>query len=308
VAYHGEAASMTAAGWQRATHPDPLVGFPGGHDRYDPRGLSCASARSCVVVDPNHAWLRYDGSSWTTPQRIGFRSDTVYARPLSCPSSTSCMSLQGVNTARELTGDRWGRPVHAPAIRAMACESARSCVGVGEGDAAVWDGSRWRHAYHTRRDLMVSVSCTPSFCVAGTADGSVVTYRHGRWSAPHRLVDLHVGPGLGMSCTRAAFCLAYVRHGPRAGEAFRRIAGSWSPVGRAFRGRTDLIRALSCANRSLCVATTADSVSTYDGHTWTRATRIASKKDGLVAAISCAGRSTCVAMTADGHAVIAHAG
>lgn len=306
VTYHGLAATMTAAGWQPPTQADPLVGFSGPHYRYGPRGLSCASAHSCVIVDPNHAWLRYDGSSWTRPQRIGFRSDTDFARPLSCPSPTYCLSLQGVNTARELVDDHWRRPVHAPAIREMACESARTCVGVV--DPAVWDGTRWRHAHHTPRARMVSVSCTRTFCVAGTADGSVVTYRDGRWSAPHPLVNLSAGGRLGVSCARGPFCLAYVQHGPDAGKAFQRISGTWSPAGRAFGGGSDSIRALSCANRSLCVAVTSESVSTYDGDQWTSGMQIASKKFGALAATSCAGRSTCVVMTADGHAVVGRAG
>lgn len=306
VSYLGQAAAMTSAGWQPRSRPDPLVGFVPEHDRYAQRGLSCSSAHSCVALDSSGAWLHYDGSSWTKPKRISSKSYGTFERPLSCPSATFCMALVNDENTRVLRGARWSKLSPVPVDSwGLSCESARRCIALSGINAQVWNGSRWHIAHRTSRDDMVTISCTRSFCVAGTADGSVVTYRDGRWSAPHRLVDLHDGPGLGVSCTRAAFCLAYVRHGPHAGVAFQRISGTWSAAGRAFRGDSTLVRALSCSTRSLCVATSDDSVSSYDGHAWTRAAQIAPKKDGVLSAISCAGRSLCVAMTDDGHAVLA---
>jgi hypothetical protein len=176
---------------------------------------------------------------------------------------------------------------------------------IGFDQATVWDGSDWSAGAQINHDVFSSVSCTRTFCVAGTHHGSVVTYRDGHFSAPQRLVDQAGRHGLGVSCARGPYCLAYVKQGVQVGAAFELVHGQWAPAGRAFNGAipgADLhLELLSCANRSLCVAARHGSISTWDGKTWTAADPIT---HGNVALLSCAGRAWCVAITHGGRALI----
>lgn len=285
VSASGEAAIRTFGHWHATTHPDPALGGLAA--------VSCASATRCVGVDYSGGWLRFDGSRWTTARRISYRGDESL-QSISCPTSTFCMAVG--NYARRLDGNTWSarEGTHIRPYQ-VACASPKLCIAVGfSRRASVYNGKTWT-VETPSSDELSGVSCTRTFCEVSSAQGSVLTYRAGHWSAPHKLL----GSTVTVSCAPGPFCLAY---GSR-GVAFGRIDGTWRPVARIFGGRYG-VGPVACTSRSFCVATGGQGrASTYNGTSWSAPVRVM-PRPGAVTTLSCVERKLCVAVDPNHDSVI----
>jgi putative hemolysin len=202
-----------------------------------PLKLVCTSAKFCVAADTNGDFARYNGSAWTV-------SSSVFTGADALSSGTD-----------------------------LAC-AGQTCVAVTGGDvsmASTFAGGRWsRQVTVDRSGQLNAISCPATgFCAATGYSADAVTRHDGTWAPPVRLPD-GAAP-LYLSWTSATFCLA---GDDVSGRIWRYNGISWTTAP-SVPGAVTFLTALSCVNRSFCVAAFLPSaekssgLATYNGTRWT---------------------------------------
>ncbi len=150
--------------------------------------VSCPTASFCAAMDPNGNALTYNGSSWSSPDRI--RRERLsggrvlhHSELLRRGGFTFGKTLiyNGSSSGCYRTASFSGCDCHAH----VSCAMASFCVAVDEnGNALTYNGSSWS-SDSTPGGWLTSVSCpTASFCAAvdERATPSPTTALHGRHS------------------------------------------------------------------------------------------------------------------------------
>ena len=169
-----------AASWNGTAFTDLNAPQPSGVSMAVFNGLSCVSARSCVVVGsgytgsagtPSRAFAEvWNGKTWTVTKWSGPKGDTqAELLDVSCTSAVRCIAVGGHGTpkagapaALAWTGSKWtvlkvagpgqGK---AAAFEAISCPVNGKCIttgvtgkadfSVGAAIAGYWNGTTWNY-------------------------------------------------------------------------------------------------------------------------------------------------------------------
>ncbi len=195
---HPEVEMWNGATWSRI-RPPVSTGLPSPSPT--PAGVSCLSARFCVVVGlgtVDTAAQVWNGSDWSTETLPGGSSETYALTAVSCTSISSCVAVGSAQpdsptgprqpVALTWDGSTWiaetlpTDPSLSYNINAVSCTSTTSCVAVGDfctstsgcnastvdqTVALSWNGSVWS-AMDTPtiagNSVLQGVSCSSSRC------------------------------------------------------------------------------------------------------------------------------------------------
>jgi len=166
----GGARTWTGSAWSA---PKPVFGAIGASNAHF---IDCTSKTSCVGVSHNAYWSRWNGATWTTPQRISSGIDGV--KTVECATPTMCLVAQGDGLTYRYTGTGWVQVPRAyegsPQIDDLACTSANFCAAVGGGALSTFNGQTW-NAITQALDLpsrrAYSIECPAVYtCVVASSD------------------------------------------------------------------------------------------------------------------------------------------
>jgi hypothetical protein len=247
--------------------------------------VSCGSATECVASDDNGDLLATNdpaggASAWSAAHVDGANLiDSV-----SCVASGLCVAVDGVgnlfaSTAPDGTRQSWTATdnVDPSGFDAVVCQSAALCLAAaGDGTIAVSHdpsagAATWSHTGHlgsgvTHHPALVAVSCpsSSSSCVALDGAGNLLSTDRlagGSASWNSRALNPGLGAAHSISCVAGGFCVAM---GPQSHVAVGSVRGSapWKLTNLNLLSiddngveSPDSLGSVSCASRTLCVAT-----------------------------------------------------
>ncbi|HEX4733570.1 MAG TPA: hypothetical protein VH247_04095 [Thermoleophilaceae bacterium] len=240
---------------------------------------------------------------WGTPQAVDpdyLTNSFVPAAPVSCASSTFCMSVGSANTGVgkfvTYNGTSWSAPASVSGssqLLSVSCVSTTFCaVGDSNGNVFTYDGTSWSAA--TSADALhaiVAMSCvSTTLCVGAGYDGTMVTFTGTGWST--KSVDPDNGLA-GVSCGTATFCVAV----DVAGNAFT-SADPADGSSATWTGPVDIdspnsITGISCVSATFCAAVDHQgNALTYNGTIWSSTSIDASHH---LTSVGCASSTLCLA-------------
>jgi hypothetical protein len=282
--------------------------------------VSCGSASYCVaggldLIVQAHA-VRAD----ITNQLSG---DTDEVSAIGCaPGTTFCAigdSGGGGNTGGlyTLNGTTLSaRTAESDPIDAVSCATANFCIAIDDlGKTFEFSNGTWAAQSGQRGSLMsgltgLQVSCpTAGFCVAAVpgavSNEDYFTFNGSAWATHADAMNSDGGTLRGLSCTSSSFCVAT----DTKDFALKYNGTTWTSTASRITGTsgTDDNLHVSCApNSTFCLATsesTADTLTSNDGTTWTEGTNIKAANDGFGAGgpVSCASATMCVIVDLGGN-------
>lgn len=227
-------------------------------------GVSCTSPIQCeaggapgwlygnLQATPNHVY-RWDGATWSAPIQFS-PTDSLALISVSCVDPATCLILDSAGA-----------------------------FGIDNGSTvtltAVADPSRGG---------MSAVSCVGDGVCRGLDEGGMLTQTNGTWGArtpyPARPAG-NAGDQYVESCPTDQFCAAIDMFG----QAATYSNGAWSANQIIITDRAG--SAISCASRTLCLASLQGAFYRYDGSTWAPVTGMPSNQSG---AFSCVPPSFCM--------------
>lgn len=248
-------------------------------------GISCPQAH-CVAVgyltigggSEPEVW-QLEGSVWVASTIS--TGDFEQFQGVSCPQVNWCMGVgsqgQGGSStgyAEVLKAGKW-IPVHLPAgtdaLAAVSCLHPTWCMAIGNSQAEIWNGVRWRTStLATVQGYFDAVSCTSSaFCTAvGEGTAQVVNplpvaekWDGSQWSVTMQSTSTQPGPPdvpdlSGISCRSADNCQAVGWDYGGTGS-YRSLAFSWNGTGWTSlngEGSQLVLTGDSCATATQCLA------------------------------------------------------
>ncbi|MFC6705042.1 hypothetical protein [Flexivirga alba] len=287
----------TSVAWGSAASVDPPQG--------DPQSISCPTSSFCAAVDTSGNALTWNGTRWTSPQRIDRAGDGLFS--VSCPSSSFCAAIDGVGNVLTWNGTAWSAPKAVDTgnvLASVSCPSAGFCAAVDRNGAAVtYNGTSWAtpKTIDAAGNGLTSVSCpTSTFCAAVDNNGSTLTYRNGTWSAPAG-TDASGGGLTSVSCTSSTFCAAVDWNG----NATTYNGTSWAtPKSVDPSGG---LTSVSCRSMSFCgaVDTNGQALIYRGGGSWSAPT-LADTHTGRYGwhaprSVSCASTAFCTSVDSGGY-------
>jgi hypothetical protein len=274
---------------------DPPEGYAGS--------LSCASASDCVATDFFGNAIRWNGTSWSAPQRI-FQLPAGVTTPMqtavSCPTTSLCVAVAESGATALYNGATWSSGTSSGiAATAVSCASANLCAAAGGDDVAVYNGSSWSEPtlLSSGSDTIESVSCArgASFCMATDYDGNGYSYDGASWS-PATAFDTSTDPAPVVSCASQDFCVAVDGSAlDDAGDAYTYNGSSWS--GPVTVDSSMGLSSISCPSSTYCLATAENGLSYYalSSGAWSVA------QSGIIAySASCWAAAACGTLSSNG--------
>jgi hypothetical protein len=278
-------AVASPVGWSSGTLIDPHPGVL--------LSISCPTATFCAAVDLYGNVFTYDGSSWSSPDRI---DPGEHLASVSCPAANFCAAVDGGGNVLTYNGTSWSSPdgvAAAGSLESVSCPTNSFCVAVEYGgNVFTYDGSSWSSPDSVDPGKSPSsVSCpTASFCAAVDASGNAFTYDGTSWSSPDS-IDPNGSEMSSVSCPTASFCAAVDGNG----NVLTYNGTSWS-LPKSIDPRNGGLSSVSCATASFCVAVDSDGDSlTYNGTSWSPPVSVGNSMESLNS-VSCVTPSFCVAV------------
>ena len=198
-------------------------------------------------MDLNGSVFTYDGSSWSSPDKI---DPGEHLTSVSCPAASFCAAVDGGGNVLTYNGTSWSSPDsidRGGSLESVSCPTASFCVAVDR-----------RQRPDLRRQLVVvarqrrpgegltSVSCpTASFCAAVDASGNAFTYDGTSWSSPDS-IDPNGNELTSVSCPTASFCAAVDGNG----NVLTYNGTSWS-LPKSIDPRNGRLSSVSCRDGEL---------------------------------------------------------
>jgi predicted deacylase len=275
----------------------------------NPTSVSCVSSSFCAAVDVRGSVTLYDGTSWSPPTQITGGID-LYG--VSCVSASFCLAAT-FDSVTTFDGTTWSALSSTPLdkIDSIDCASTTRCVVVGNGEAAVYNGSTWAGpVLIAPADTFGAsqVSCpSTTMCASVTATynsstgadlGYASVLTGNTWSTP-QIAD-SVSSLLAVSCASASACVATDEDG-----YVLRYTGTWSTRSAVAVGSPLVAVACLPASTTCITATAAGTTyrSTNSGASWTSIGATFTTPD--FAALTCAPTATfCVAVNQSGYATM----
>jgi hypothetical protein len=147
------------------------------------KSISCVSSTFCMSAGPN-GLSRSSGSSWTMPETLGLSHPLVSVScPTEsfCVAIDAGGHAVRWNGSRWLRPVRLGnaRDSASPRFGAVTCATPTRCLVVTGGRRLfVWTGSRWVAAAVPGQHAIVAASCSsPRSCILGDRDGRLLQAR-----------------------------------------------------------------------------------------------------------------------------------
>ena len=211
---------------------------------------------------------------WSPPVFIGSKgsSATQVDYSVSCPTSTSCVAVNGDGQVLYYRSGVWSSPQSLPlggSIDSVSCSNKAFCVAVAAGKVAMYNGHVWSFAAH----------------IGPTGDGYKV------------------------SCPRPTFCAAvganFIAGKPSALMTFN--GHSWTPYKTTSTGAIDdRLLSVSCSTPQFCMATNFDGhILSFNGKKWTPSHGTAPK---WLISVSCTVSKFCMAVTTTGDSMTFNSG
>jgi len=249
-------------------------------------GLSCPSADFCSAVDGSGAAVQYDGTAWTTAERI---DPAAGLTSIACPAAGNCFAVDEAGNVVRYTAGSWGTPqnIDDRALIGVQCVAADWCLALAaDGSYLTFDGSAWSSSRSSPLSGASFLDCTsPTFCLAMSTDGSESMWDGTTWSNP-------AGAGLtgvtSVSCYSGTQCLA------TAGSSDRFVfwnGQAWGSV--TDRGGASSSR-VACVAAGRCLAVSQAGIFDYDGSSWAVTTPGANTLPWPPAQLACSGASSCL--------------
>lgn len=319
------------------THHQPTAGWsaPQAIDKSAPlpaslSSVSCPTSTFCMAVDYSGNSLRWNGTSWSVPQKI---SQVLAA--VSCPSASFCVAVgssggplgPAAGYAVTWSGSSWSKPTSIDSSGggpfSISCPSSSFClVGDKKGNSITWDGSTWSAPEREDKRLpiiMDSISClSTTFCMAVGISSNAKAYAlswNGAWSAPEGIGG--IGQLTSVSCASLSFCMAVGSYGPLGDEdgyAVRWNGRSWSTPRKTgpTSNLIDSLFSVSCPSTTFCTAVgiNGDALQ-WNGSSWSAPRRIddagipgiaRAAVTAQIASVSCASALLCIAVDDLGNA------
>ena len=264
-------ASATTPSWQATSTP-----LSAGQQT----ALACATTTFCVAAD-GHAWLRWNGSRWSSMLGPTTGLTNAYiAAASACASTTACMTVgnyqNSLNSAWSSYASRWnGRywadvtlpQLAAPFLRDVACPASNSCYAVGDNNdqqlVLAWDGSTWKTA--------AALPAVPA--------------------------DAEYSQMLGVSCWDRNGCIAVGFWWNPSTHVSSPYADEWdgnrwsAQAAPSEPNGTDYLSALSCSSAAFCLAVGPGPMMTWDGSAWSIAS---STPPSQPVAVDCVAQDDCM--------------
>jgi hypothetical protein len=292
--------ALNSGGWYSSYHAGSwtLIWAPTG--RLGETLLSCASATSCVAISKatDVAATVYDGTGWSG---VSWADRTHGALDrVSCASASFCLAGNNSGTISRFDGTGWQPAGYLTDLGSLAtidisCVSDTFCVAVGNGDAAVYDGTSWTTSSIDPHSSMLSaVSCSSvHFCRAVDRSGNSMTFDGSSWSTPIN----YGGEFVDISCPDDGYCVAVSPGGYR-GMVFSGnitwTANTYSPASP---------ERVSCPSSSYCLISAYSHGSSYYGAaTWAGGPWVdipANASESLYA-LSCPAADRCLGLSPSG--------
>jgi hypothetical protein len=223
---------------------------------------------------PSGATAATSLDKWSPPVFIGSKgsSATQVDYSVSCPTSTSCVAVNGDGQVLYYRSGVWSSPQSLPlggSIDSVSCSNKAFCVAVAAGKVAMYNGHVWSFAAH----------------IGPTGDGYKV------------------------SCPRPTFCAAvganFIAGKPSALMTFN--GHSWTPYKTTSTGAIDdRLLSVSCSTPQFCMATNFDGhILSFNGKKWTPSHGTAPK---WLISVSCTVSKFCMAVTTTGDSMTFNSG
>lgn len=303
---HPLADAWSGTAWSVQTVTDPSSGV--GLSR-----VSCSAADACTALAGGTTVERWNGSTWTSQSvAIPGAATSAGLDAVACPRTTLCVAVgnwsefrilppgcnplnphdhcrlvrKGGTLTEQWTGSSWAiqstpsdaAGYNTPALSAVSCPSARTCMAVGGNVAEQWNGSAWsaRPGVGSPSQL----SCTSAAdCTA--ISGTLAQLWNGSGWTPQPTVPLPRGPndrGLsGVSCISAAACTAVGNYTNGSGSEAT-LAEDWNgaswvqqPTPNVSGATSSWLSGVSCTTTTACTAVGAD----YSGPNYNPALAVA---------------------------------
>lgn len=285
-------------------------------------GVSCATTRFCMAVSQGPSGgdaFTYNGSSWSSGEKIDSATNGSSLSAVSCPTSTFCVAVDVAGNAFTYNGSSWSgadsvdNPSSPVGLVSVSCPTISFCMAVdGAGYAITFNGRGWSEPtlFDTSVPVGVAaVSCpTSTFCVAvDDTAGDAYTYTAGTWSQPET-IDANDDPQNddhhldAVSCASTTLCAAT----DIGGNAVVFNGTAWSsPENIDAADSADDLNGVACLPSTFCVAVDEDgNASYYEKGTWSSLQAIdGNTNDNSLNAVSCVSKIFCMAVDNDGDAV-----
>ncbi len=187
-------------------------------------------------------------------------------------------------------GQMAGAPVVGYTQQACAPNS-KFCVAFGGEDAYTYTDGRWGKPVivDLNRSIVSSSCATSRFCMLADSEGDAVRYDGSKWGRPVRVVSGKDGLSA-VACTSSQFCMAVTKDG---GVVVYRGTRGWGKTVDLGVGQG------ACASSSLCVASGASGLRSFNGLSWSAASN---PSTGSIDSVACApGGAKCFAIDSNGY-------
>jgi len=254
--------------------------------------VACSSTTNCAAVDnPGYA-MTYNGTKWTSPERIDanrYRQFGVAGTSESVLTAVACnaafcMTLDNSGRAFKYTSGGWtAAGVLGGGAPEVACSSPAFCVAVDQtGRALTFRSPTWSAPETIDGSTrLTSVSCVSEvFCMALDQNGTALRYNGEKWLVSAKIAA-EGGPAI--ACASAAFCM-----GSTSGGVAKYNGSTWgapTPVPGV---------AISCPSEAFCMAVGGTQTAVYREGSWGPATTL--EHSGELEGVSCTSPTSCVAV------------
>lgn len=260
-----------------------------------PYAASACTATTCTTRTAAGAFVRWDGSTWSSP--LAALPTWDGAESLSCPSALFCIAGDDEGQMRTWTTSGWqiidgtADGSHA----SLGCLSAQLCFSSA---GYRWDGHGWSSSGQPVGTTNSAMWCTSGIrCVVYDPAAQRLYANSGLgWTGMgSALTAMAVGE---VSCTSANWCMATGNSGQWATWNGR----GWSSVAQGALGNVG-IYGLSCSSQNWCVAqSNAGVAGVWTGQRWTvmRLPGVVSGSFNNARSVSCSSDTSCVMSSQDG--------
>ncbi|WP_196073286.1 hypothetical protein [Nakamurella alba] len=255
------------------------------------RAVDCTSVDFCVVVgiaglDGSQA-TEFNGTTWSTPTRLGTADEDLVVQDVSCFDSVRCMAV-GYATPQIWDGESWTASDAGTSLAGFSvdCFSHPGCIVQAALQVTFWsDGQVGDGHQLVTSDGIVDVSCAAADCLVVAEDGGAVKYSGGT------VTQLQDGSVVGVDCLTATYCVGVGGNLTSGSRVFDGLNWTDDQILPMVHYPTDV----SCTSTSFCMAINRQGNTAVDrGTGWTDAGTIGATA-GDITSVECVSATRCYA-------------
>jgi hypothetical protein len=263
--------------------------------------ISCGPSY-CFTSNRNSTTSTYTigTSTWSAPTKIV--DEHLGITSLACGDPNDCLASDGGFVIAE-SGGTWSSPVDlglaGDRVVSTSCSSGDFCMAATFGGKYVTDtGGSLSDVQNSGLSFLVAISCDAAgSCFAVTSDAAY-KWTSGAWDTMAISVPITSGDSIvAISCPDTTHCMIVTE----GGDAFVMTNGA-TPVSGGKTGaaaNSDVLRSVSCASSTFCVAVGSDGYAyRWNGVTWVTSSNLTG--GGQLDAVSCSTSNFCLAVDGSG--------